>query len=429
MMVGGPEGSTAGMRFNPRQSAEELQDDSSVGREDSEERALHDAKKREKQEKRAKMMQGLQHMKIKIPQKRDDEEDSDMKRQAEAGQMSGQVGQNEAIDGANPRGSFGGGAGMNMLLSTAPFIDDAFESIRKAKKNEPKYDDEKPKKTTTLETQQARARAKKGRRKKKYGMKDTESAKRSRSTKKRRLKGGNVRTPSIASTMSAARAPYVSFGLMGSRRPSPTGPRFLTFSTGRTQARTATNPQKKVEQDLRQAMRQDTPTQDITPPIPTVSPQSRVARAPRGSRDSRPHKKALRQPRTAATPGGKEASEATSLAGGSASAMAAGGIGSSDAILASEEFLHKRAQKLKLGISHRDRIEYRQLIDQLNHLLRRLMRKEDKSMQGADEKSSPNSSGGLTSNPTGATETDPDDDATRWGAHPYDLYVRRGGVG
>ena len=27
-MVGGPEGSTSGLRFNPRQSAEELQDDS-----------------------------------------------------------------------------------------------------------------------------------------------------------------------------------------------------------------------------------------------------------------------------------------------------------------------------------------------------------------------------------------------------------------
>ena len=34
-MVGGPEGSTAGMRFNPRESAEELQGDSQVGREDS----------------------------------------------------------------------------------------------------------------------------------------------------------------------------------------------------------------------------------------------------------------------------------------------------------------------------------------------------------------------------------------------------------
>ena len=45
-MVGGPEGSTAGMRFNPRESAEELQGDSQVGREDSDERARHDAKKK-----------------------------------------------------------------------------------------------------------------------------------------------------------------------------------------------------------------------------------------------------------------------------------------------------------------------------------------------------------------------------------------------
>ena len=427
-MVGGPEGSTAGMRFNPRQSAEELQDDSNVGREDSEERALHDAKKREKQEKRAKMMQGLQHMKIKIPQKRDDEEDSDMKRQAEAGQMSGQVGQNEAIDGANPRGSFGGGAGMNMLLSTAPFIDDAFEMIRK-KKDEPKYDDEKPKKTTTIDTALSRRRAKKGKRKKRFGMKDTESSKRSRSKKNKALKPGYVRNPGAMTALRGGQAPYQTFGLMGSRRPAPTAPRFLTVSSGRSRPRASlANPRTKLGQDVRQEVRQDTPTQDVTPPTPTVTPEARIARAPRGSRDSRPHKKAIRQPRTAITPGGKELTDAIAFGGG-ASPMAAGGIGSSDAILASEEFLLKRAQKLKLGISARDRIEYRQLIDQLNHLLRRMMRKEDKSMQGADEKSSPNTSGGLSSNPTGATETDPDDDATRWGAHPYDLYVRRGGIG
>ena len=36
------------------------------------------------------MMQGLQHMKIKIPQKDpEDEEDSQMKQQAELGQMTG----------------------------------------------------------------------------------------------------------------------------------------------------------------------------------------------------------------------------------------------------------------------------------------------------------------------------------------------------
>ena len=35
----------------------------------------------------------------------------------------------------------------------------------------------------------------------------------------------------------------------------------------------------------------------------------------------------------------------------------------------------------------------------------------------------------MTSAPTGPTETDPEDDPTMWGTHPYDLYVRRGGMG
>ena len=66
------------------------------------ERARHDAKKREEQEQRAYKLQGLQHMKIKIPQKDpEDEEDSQVKQQAELSQLTGQVGQSEANAGAN----------------------------------------------------------------------------------------------------------------------------------------------------------------------------------------------------------------------------------------------------------------------------------------------------------------------------------------
>jgi hypothetical protein len=407
------------MRFNPRQSAEELQEDSSVGREDSEERARHEAKKRNKQEKRAKMMQGLQHMKIKIPQKSpEDEEDSPIKQQSELGQMTGQVGQSEALAGANPNA---GGLGSNIMLATAPFIDDAFEMIRK-KRDEPKFDDEKPKKTTTIDTALSRRRGKKGKGKKKRGEKTTESTKGRGKT--RTLKPGYVRNPRAMTALRSGQAPYQTFGLMGSRRQSPTRFIRLTTSSGRSTPRAGMeNPQRKLGQDLAQERRQAMPTTDDPVATPTTSVEARKVRALRGSRDSRPDKRALHKPREPGVAGGKQMSRATSLAGGS------GGIGSTDAILASEEFLLKRAQKLKLGISPRDRIEYRHLIDQLNHLLRRLMRKEDKSMQGATDGSSPNSSGGLTSNPTGATETDPDDDATMWGAHAYDLYTRRGGVG
>ena len=421
-MVGGPEGSTAGLRFNPRQSAEELEDDSSVGREDSEERAKHEAKKREEQEKRAKKLHGIQHMKIKIPQKNpEDEEDSQVKQQAELAQMTGQVGQNEANAGGNPNAS---GLGSNILLSTTDYIDDAFEMIRK-KKNEPKYDTDKPQKTTTIETVRARERAKTGKKRKAKKNVRVESIKRRRRKKGSGvpLKAGNVRQPGIAATMSAARAPYASFG-GGYTYRQRTAPVRLTTSTGRSRAKASyENPREREAEAMRQQQRQNQPTQDVTPPIPTVTPTARIPRAVRGSRDSKPHKKATRQPRTAATPGGAEAAKDLSLAGGRASAMAAGGIGSSDSILASEEFIRKGK------LNQRDKIEYRQLIDQLNHLLRRLMRKEDKSMQGADEKSSPNSSGGLTSNPTGATDVDPEDDPTMWGTHPYDLYVRRGGIG
>ncbi len=423
-MVGGPEGSTAGMRFNPRESAEELQGDSQVGREDSDERARHDAKKRDEQEKRAHKLQGLQHMKIKIPQKRtDDEEDSQVKQQTELAQMTGQVGQSEANAGANPRAT---GLGTNMMLSSAPFIDEAFDMIRK-KRDKPRYDSDKPQKTTTVETVRARERAKTGKRRRARKNITTESIKRKRRKKGKGTptKAGNIRAPAFASTYAAARAPYASFGAGYTYR-QRTAPIRVGGATGRSRAKQAyADPRQREAEAMRQQQRQSQPTQDLTPPIPTVTPKARLPRAIRGSRDSRPHSKAMRQPRTAKTPGGKALSEATSLAGG------AGGIGASDAILASEEFLRKRAQRVKLTnrISPRDRIEYRQLIDQLNHLLRRMMRKEDKSMQGATEGATDNASGGLTSAPTGATETDPDDDATRWGAHPYDLYVRRGGLG
>jgi hypothetical protein len=423
-MAGGLQGSTKGLRFNPRQSAENLEDDSSVGREDSEERALHEAKKREKQDERAKMMQGLQHMKIKIEQKStEDEEDSDMKQQAEVGQMAGQVGQNEAIDGANPKAS---GLGANIMLST-DYIDDAFEMIRK-RREKPSYDSDKPQKTTTIDTVRARDRAKTGKKRKSRKNITLESQKRKRRRKGKGapLKAGNVRNPGSMSSMAGARAGYMSMG-PGYTYRQRTAPRFLTTSTGRSRAKQSySDPRKREAEAMRQQIRQNQPTQDITPPAPTVTPQMRLTRGPRGRGRSKPHTKAMRQPRTAKTPMGAHTSEETSLAGGSASAMAGGGIGSSESILASTEFLKGR-QKVNLGISPRDKIEYRNLIDKLNTLLRQLMRKAD-GAGGADSGASPNASGGNTSNPTGATETDPEDDPTRWGAHPYDLYVSRGGI-
>lgn len=422
-MVGGPEGSTAGMRFNPRESAEELQEDSSVGREDSEERARHDAKKREEQEKRAQMMQGLQHMKISVPQKHeDDEEDSDKKQQAELGQMTGQVGQSDAIDGANPQAS---GMGSNLMLSEDS-LDDVFDVLRK-KDDGPKYDDEKAKKTTTIETVRARDRARRGKKKRASKTQTVESLKRKRRRKGSGipLKSGNVRQPASMSALAGARAAYMmSPGYTYRQRTAPVR---LTTSSGRSQAKQSyPDPRQREAEAARQELRQLQPTQDITPPVPTMTVESRAPRAARGRGQKPPHKKALRQPRTAATPMGAETSEETALGGtGRAAAMAAGPM--SEGALAKAK-MPKVTLKVGTGMSARDKIEYRRLIEQLNFLMQRAMRKADASQDDPPTNSTPNGHPRQTSAPTGATETDPEDDPTMWGAHAYDLYVRRGGI-
>ena len=123
--MGGERGSTSGLRFNPRESAEEIEEDSSVGREDSEERDIHEAKKEHEQEKRARLLQGIQHLQIKIPQQNSEDEE---RPQEEAGQV-GQLGQADAIDGANPRAN-----GQGMGVMTGEPMDLAFDVIKKKRR-------------------------------------------------------------------------------------------------------------------------------------------------------------------------------------------------------------------------------------------------------------------------------------------------------
>lgn len=129
MPMGDGSGSAGNLRFNPRYSAEELEEDSITGREDSEERAKHNAKKQEKQEKRARLLQGIQHLQIKIPQQNKEDEERPTE---EAGELAGQVGQADAIDGANPRAN-----GQGMGVMTGEPMDLAFDVIKKVKKTNP----------------------------------------------------------------------------------------------------------------------------------------------------------------------------------------------------------------------------------------------------------------------------------------------------
>ena len=397
--MGGERGSTSGLRFNPRESAEEIQEDSSVGREDSDERSIHEAKKQREQEKRAKILQGIQHLKINIPQQNTEDEERPTE---EAGQV-GQIGQADAVDGANPQGN-----GLGMGVMTGEPMDIAFDAIKK--KDEPKFDRSKPKKTTTIDTVRARQRAEKGRKGKKEKTKIIESMKRTR--KKRAgnpLRVDTGQNPgSYTGVMASQRAsrPSIQYSSQTQTRPN-----YLSLFSGRSRPKTSySDPRGREAESQRADMAATQPTQRITPSIPTVRADSRIAHAPRGAsehRDATMGPKKISAPRKPDTPMGAEHSKSHDLASGGASMF---------------------APLLAKGMSIRDKQDYRRMVQKLEKLLRNLTNKMDASLDPAPDGPTPNAGPRQTSAPTGATETDPDDDPTMWGAHAYGLYTRRGGL-
>ena len=402
MPMGDGSGSAGNLRFNPRQSAEEIEEDSSVGREDSDERAKHDAKKRIEQEKRAKMLHGIQHLKIKIPQQNTEDEERPTE---EAGQV-GQLGQADAIDGANPQGN-----GLGMGVMTGEPMDLAFDIIRK-KKDKPAYDTGKTDKTETMERVKARERGRKGskRRTRKTKTLERERTKQQAKGKGKPLKTDTGRNPSkYTSFMAGQRATQPS---MQYSRQTRSIPNYLTLASMRSgPAKISYQDPRKREQEALIAQREtQMPTQPVTPSTPTVTADSRIPHAPRGSAK---HRRAIEGPKRVVkpkepdTPMGKVESKATNLATGGSSMF---------------------APLLAKSMSIRDKQEYRRLIQKLEKLLRNLTRKADASLDPAPDGPTPNGHPRMTSAPTGATETDPEDDPTMWGAHAYGLYARRGGI-
>ena len=62
----GNRGSSSGMRFNPREGPEFMEEDRNLGRDDAESRQLLDEKKRKEKEDRQKKLVGLQHLSVKV---------------------------------------------------------------------------------------------------------------------------------------------------------------------------------------------------------------------------------------------------------------------------------------------------------------------------------------------------------------------------
>ena len=403
MPMGDGSGSAGNLRFNPRYSAEELEEDSNVGREDSDERAKHDAKKREEQDKRSRLLQGIQHLKIKIPQQNIEDEERPTE---EAGELAGQVGQADAIEGANPRGN-----GMGMGVMTGEPMDLAFDVIRK-KKDEPRFDTGKTSATETVERVKSRERGKKGSKRKTGKTKTLERLKQKRESKGKGkpLKTDTGRNPGIYTSFAASqRATQPSMQYSRQTRSIPNYLTTASMRSGRPKINYA-DPREREKEALIAQRETEMPTQPVTPSTHTVTTDSRIAHAPRGAgqhRKATQGPKRITKPKEPNTPMGKVSSKATDLATGGSSLL---------------------APLLAKSMTIRDKQEYRRLVQKLEKLLRNLTKKSDASLDPAPDGPTPNAAPRMTSAPTGATETDPEDDPTMWGTHAYGLYARRGGL-
>jgi hypothetical protein len=109
---------------------------------------------------------------------------------------------------------------------------------------------------------------------------------------------------------------------------------------------------------------------------------------------------------------------------GLASPIGPSAVAASFDTLNTNELLYKAKQ-----LSQGDLLELRQLVREMRRLMRSGMFKKAgfEDAEHDDERPTPNAHRTTTSNPTGATETDPDDDPRYWGAHPIGLLLPRRG--
>lgn len=410
----GNRGSSAGMRFNPREAPEFVEEERNLGRDDPEGKFREEEKKLNEKEERHRKIAGLQHIRVQS-KKRTKPKGDNQRNDEELSELTGPASSTgEPLDVAT-----GARTGTGSALGTGGFstnIMQASEDVYKPDSMILVKDSEKKVRAKTKGTIEERA--------KKHRSKKTH--------KRRKGRSGSVEASRFKSSGTGklnihSRTPHTHTGtrggslkIVGGRGQStPMMPR-LSSTRSRSGRVSFGNPDPRkrraiIERSRRMRLQ---PTQPLPPPIPFQTGATRSMQ-PRGlNPGGGPRRNTalqgpapIRQPRTAGTPMGREMSHATSLAGGTASP-----------ILASEEFMRKAK------LSRADIAEMKMLVRQLKRLIRegKLFKSHVEESEDG-ERPSPNAHRRQTSHATGATETDPDDDPRFWGAHPAGLLVARRG--
>jgi hypothetical protein len=406
----GNRGSTSGLRFNPREAPEFIEQDRTHANGDPREQEKSEQKEIKERKDRQKKLAGLRHIKVKIDQKEPKEDKFDS--QAQVGQQAAQTG---------PPGmsaAFPPGGGLDAPIQTGEAMSIAWDTFKKTSAA--------ARGTETLESVSARERGKAGARTKKRGT-TTETlrfgAKGMGEGKKRKASMGNMniftRHPDTYSATVSPGRQLLAQGDSKSKR--LTGTRFRGL--GPSGPRVATpDPRRRFAAAARSGVRRELPLTDIPPPLPFQTGDPPKGIEGRGEERKKKNTalegpKKIAPPKQPKTPLGKKNAPkmpgVPTIKGNSLRSLASSVVG---------------GLKSSKGFSAHDMAEIRALLNRLRSITKSDdFQKSFYNQKGDAEGPSPNAHPRQTSHPTGGTEADPDDDPTMWGAHPIGLLAPRRG--
>jgi len=431
----GNKGSTAGLRFNPREAPEFMEEDRNLGRDDADSKQKLEEEKLKEKEDRDKKIAGLQHLSVKVVNKKKPQGDN-QRNDEKLSEMTGPASSTgyplDIATGAKTGGgSVMGGNPVNIM--TGYSMEESLDIIRKKKKSSShkgvkgrhgKSEDIHSLRTRSRRKETAKRRGKMGQTSLSRIYGDTNMVRGTRNPK-----GYTETRKTISERTSAGRKGVMRRGHGGRTKG------WRQKAGGKTKREQTPDPRSvSAGVETSQAAR-DVPTHTSPYNLSSMQGYENVMRPPpKGPRIEHPHQTAsdltpatgrqINRPGVARTVGGHDIS-----GGGGGPTDGMTGF-QSTSILASFNRLEEYEYLLKKAkLSDADLTEFKWLVREMRRLLRSgaLTKSGLEDSEHDDERPTPNAHRQTTSHPTGATEVDPDDDPRYWGAHPIGLLLPRRG--
>ena len=426
-------GTAHGLRFNPRDGPEMMEEDRNLGNDDPESRQRLEEKKQKEKEHRHKKISGLQHLSVKIPQKKrptGDNQRNDEELSERTGSSSSTGYPADVASGAKTGGgSAFGGAPVNIM--TGYPMEDGFDLLLKKKGG-------RHGKTHTITTRRRKAREKHTRRLRR---------RRGKTSLDMQFTGKHVGNPQSRNPKTQSTTRHEVTQRVGSSGTGPIRHGHSQRGRGARTMRRSVNPDPRKIHKASEMSQVEREVPAHTAPTNLASQQGMQMMeaglsASSGVRIHDPHVAASDMTPSARQAPQQSRVDRTHNVGGVAMPLGdtSGGFSHGSGMTGfipqsptasmfkmSMEQLDSLIQKAK--ISGADITEFKWLVRELRRLLNSgALRKAGlEDAEHDDERPTPNSHRQTTSHPTGATEVDPEDDPRYWGAHPIGLLLPRRG--